>query len=123
MGRSPLVAARPIGAGRPLSHAQVREAITVAAFSAKPAQVAPWIQATSGFGHRLPIRASRFSSGGQAATRLIHRPPSQASESMRKIYRSGFAKRASAAIMRAAREDAGVAERDGFEIRCISDGT
>jgi len=25
--------------------------------------------------------------------------------------------------MRAAWEDAGVAERDGFEIRCISDGT
>lgn len=35
----------------------------------------------------------------------------------------GFAKRISADIMRAAWEDAGVAERDGFEIRCISDGT
>lgn len=35
----------------------------------------------------------------------------------------GFAKPISADIMRAAWEDAGVAERDGFEIRCISDGT
>jgi len=25
--------------------------------------------------------------------------------------------------MRAVREDAGVAERDGFEIRCVSNGT
>lgn len=40
-----------------------------------------------------------------------------------KNYAMGFAKANSADIMRAAWEDAGVAERDGFEIRCISDGT
>ncbi|VXC25636.1 hypothetical protein PSEUDO8O_30727 [Pseudomonas sp. 8O] len=52
-------------------------------------------------------------------------PPafSQASDRTRKFFKISFAKAHSAVMIRAAWEDAGVVERDGFEIRCVSNGT